>query len=115
MNDIGHLSGCGPGPERLVNQPTRALEAAVDEMYRLERGHRMRSVGEGGRHKQTFKQMCELPKETKLGKRPGNPFCGKTRALATRSKKFWLPVYSRLLLPRNHLAIHWQIIHPHSP
>lgn len=30
--------GVEPGPERLVNQPTRALEDALDEMCRLEEG-----------------------------------------------------------------------------
>lgn len=46
--------GVEPGPERLVNQPTRALEDALDVYIR--RGCRV-SVGEGGRHKETFKEM----------------------------------------------------------
>lgn len=57
FSNICHLSRYEPVPERLVNQPTRALGEALDEMSRLERGSQVRSVGEGGRSKQTFKEI----------------------------------------------------------
>lgn len=69
------MSRYKPGAERLVNQPTKAWEGALDEMGRFGGGNTMRSVREMKESKTSKK--FELPEEKEPGKGPGSPFCRK--------------------------------------